>query len=183
MFKDFLKGGLSKLFTFKNIIIFIVFVVLIWALFSYSGSKWNVSDLMSDGSSGEVSDKQPSVLQTSAQNVVPPPSGVAGSASGYSVSAVADPKDLMPVGNSGAAGWSSLNTISVNPGAGLSADLLDSNFKIGLDTISSSMKNANLQLRSDPYIPKNNSVFGGISQSTVEPDLGRTPLEIYSSSR
>jgi hypothetical protein len=175
MFKDFLKGGLSKLFTFKNIIIFIVFVVLIWALYTYNGSKWNVSDLMSDGSGSGELEKQPSVLQTSAQNVVPPPVGVAGGASGYSVSAVADPKDLLPSGQNSS--WSALNPVSVNPGSGLSQDLLSGVAgRIGLDTVSSSMRNSSLDIRSDPYIPKQS--VSPWQNSTIEPDLGKIPLQI-----
>ena len=69
MFKDFLKGKLSNLFTFKNIIIFIVFVVLLWALYSYSGSKYNITDLMSDGTT-DVSDSNPTDQTIRKTNII-----------------------------------------------------------------------------------------------------------------
>ena len=60
-------------------------------------------------------------------------------------------------------------------------DLASKNFvvaghNIGINTVSSSMKNANLQLRSDPFIePKMVSPF---LNSTVTPDLNRKNFEI-----
>jgi hypothetical protein len=45
-----------------------------------------------------------------------------------------------------------------------------------LDTIGQTMKNANLQLRSDPVIQKGD--IGPWNQSTIEPDLMRVPLEV-----
>jgi hypothetical protein len=55
-------------------------------------------------------------------------------------------------------------------------DLLQAGYHIGLDTIGQTMRNANLQERSDPVIAKSN--IGPWNQSTIEPDLARTPLEI-----
>jgi hypothetical protein len=60
-------------------------------------------------------------------------------------------------------------------------DLASKNFvvaghNIGINTVSSSMKNANLQLRSDPFIePKMVSPF---LNSTITPDLSRKNFEI-----
>jgi hypothetical protein len=47
---------------------------------------------------------------------------------------------------------------------------------IGLDTVGQTLKNANLQLRSDPIIQKMN--VGPWNNSTYEADLGRVPMEI-----
>jgi hypothetical protein len=62
-------------------------------------------------------------------------------------------------------------------------DLKDKNFliagyNIGINTVASSLKNANLQLRSDPYIPREDT--GPWNQSTImSSDLtNRKPLEI-----
>jgi hypothetical protein len=55
-------------------------------------------------------------------------------------------------------------------------DLLQAGYHIGLDTIGQSLRNANLQLRSDPIIPK--SDVGPWNQSTIEADMGRVPLEL-----
>jgi hypothetical protein len=55
-------------------------------------------------------------------------------------------------------------------------DLLDAGYLIGLDTIGQTLRNANLQERSDPIIPKTN--VGPWNNSTIEPDFGRVPLEL-----
>ena len=60
--------------------------------------------------------------------------------------------------------------------AGTTPDLLQAGYHIGLDTIGQTLRNANLQLRSDPIIPK--TVVGPWLQSTIEPDIARVPLEI-----
>jgi hypothetical protein len=67
----------------------------------------------------------------------------------------------------------------VNPAG--QGDLSDQNFltagfQIGVNTVGSSLRNANLQLRSEPPISKKKS--WGIHESTIEPDLLRRPLEI-----
>jgi hypothetical protein len=55
-------------------------------------------------------------------------------------------------------------------------DLLQAGYHIGLDTIGQTLRNANQQLRSDPIIPVQQ--VGPWNQTTMEPDLGRVPLEI-----
>jgi hypothetical protein len=68
---------------------------------------------------------------------------------------------------------------AVNPhGAG---DIQGKNFLsagalIGINTIGQSLRNANLQERSDPIIPKQD--ISPWNNSTIEPDLGRVPLEL-----
>lgn len=69
--------------------------------------------------------------------------------------------------------WSELNPA----GQGDAADqnYLNAGALVGIDTVSSSLKNANMQLRSDPPIPRVGN--WGIHVSTIEPDLHRRPLE------
>lgn len=60
-------------------------------------------------------------------------------------------------------------------------DIMDQNFltagyQIGVNTQGSSLRNANLQLRRDPVIPREKGGFG-ILESTIEPDLVRRPLD------
>lgn len=67
----------------------------------------------------------------------------------------------------------------VNPAG--QGDLQDQNFltagfQIGVNTTGSSLRNANLQLRSEPVIPQSNP--WPIMQSTITPDTLRRPLEI-----
>jgi hypothetical protein len=64
----------------------------------------------------------------------------------------------------------------MNQGSMLNGDMLQAGHHIGLDTIGQTLKNPNLQLRSDPIIPKQD--VGPWNQSTYEPDYGRSPLEV-----
>lgn len=54
-------------------------------------------------------------------------------------------------------------------------NFLTAGFHIGVDTVQSSLRNANLQLRSEPPIPKTQG--WGIHMSTIDPDLLRKPLD------
>lgn len=54
-------------------------------------------------------------------------------------------------------------------------NFLTAGFNIGVDTVQSSLRNANLQLRSEPPIPKNDG--WGIHMSTIDPDVMRKPLD------
>lgn len=57
-------------------------------------------------------------------------------------------------------------------------NFINAGFHVGSNTVGSSLRNANRQLRSDPYIPKKN--VGPFQQSTIEADVSRLPLEIGS---
>jgi len=176
MFKE-LSSGLSKFFTRDKVIIFVVLFVLLYALFAYSGSKQMYLDGMND-SGGNLSDdsksnKEPSLKTTSAQNVVQSAGMAPLPAGSYSPSAGASPDDLLP--RDANSNWSSLNPVANKDGI-IMPDLLQAGYHIGLDTIGQTLRNANQQLRSDPIITK--SDIGPWNQSTIEPDLGRTPLEI-----
>ena len=54
--------------------------------------------------------------------------------------------------------------------------LLDPKQIIGINTVGSTLRNPNLQERSEPANPQN--AVGPWNQSTIEPDLMRAPLEI-----
>ena len=97
--------------------------------------------------------------------------------SGDYVGKSVDPRELLPQDQNSQ--WASLNP--VNQGNVAVPDLLQAGYHIGLDTIGQSLRNANLQLRSDPIISKDD--VGPWNQSTIEPDLGRVPLEIAACSR
>ena len=85
---------------------------------------------------------------------------------------VVDPKELLPKGNGN--GWSKLNPM----GAGdlQNVNLLQAGYHIGIDTVGQSLRNANLQLRSEPANPQLN--IGPWNNTTIEPDFNRRPLEI-----
>jgi len=164
-----IASGMLKFFTFDKIIISVIILLIACVLYTYAGSKSFSLDGMEAGS-------QPSVKTTSAQYLVSPPPATGASPTtapaGYSAQPVAQPSDLLPQDQNKA--WSALNPVSMNQGG--MVDLLQAGYHIGLDTIGQTLRNANLQLRSDPIIPK--SDVGPWNQSTIEADLGRVPLEI-----
>ena len=55
-------------------------------------------------------------------------------------------------------------------------NFLESGHHFGIDTVSSSLRNANKQLRSDPAIPQ--VAVGPWSQSTIQPDTNRRMFEV-----
>ena len=167
---------MSKLFSTDKLILIGVLVISVMFVVYYSSSKSLVIDRMEDGrmQNGPNMKKQPTVRETSAQYVVPAPETTVGSnqAGGYSQQPVASPSDLLPQDQNSQ--WAALNPSSLTQGG--MPDLLQAGYHIGLDTIGQTLRNANLQLRSDPIIPKQD--VGPWNHSTIEPDLGRVPLEI-----
>jgi len=84
-----------------------------------------------------------------------------------------DPSQYLPSDTNSQ--WASL-TPSGN-GALQSVNLLQAGAIIGMNTQGSSLRNANLQLRSEVPIPKNNNISPWMN-STIDPDTHRKPLEI-----
>jgi len=174
MFKE-ITSGLSKFFTKERTLVLIIFLVLAWALFAYSGSKMNVYDGLADGSATvKTVPTAPTLPAVTSPASMPSQIGSAPAPAGYSAQAVANPADLLPKDSNSQ--WSALNPNTMNGGDILMPDLLQAGYHIGLDTIGQSLRNPNLQLRSDPVIQK--ADIGPWHQSTIEPDYGRVPLEI-----
>lgn len=91
---------------------------------------------------------------------------------GAQASKLDDPSMLLP--NDTNSQWA-----SVNPqGGGMlkGVNLLQAGSLIGINTVGSTMRNANLQVRSEPPNPQGN--VGPWMNSTIEPDVHRQPLEI-----
>lgn len=163
MFLKDIISGFAKFFTREKIIIFIALIILAYALFAYSDSKSVIRDMMEDGSVGA----------SSASTVKTPETIGTPTAGGYALQPVANPADLLP--NDQNSQWSALNPVAMNQGSVAMPDLLNAGYHIGLDTIGQTLKNANLQLRSDPVIVKQST--GPWMQSTIEPSM-HTPHEI-----
>jgi len=186
MFKE-IQAAFSKFFTGQRIIIVIILLILAFALLNYSNSKSFRFDGLEDGSSMDLSGNpvipsgpmgngpmdngpvpQPSQLQTVSQQVLVPNTN-----SIYNLQTVANPSDLLPQDKNSQ--WATLNP-TLNPNNVIIPDLLEAGYHIGLDTIGQTLRNANYQERSDPIIPKQD--VGPWYQSTIEPNLSRTPLEL-----
>lgn len=160
MFNE-ITSGFSKFFTSQRILILVIFVTLIWLLLSYSDAKTMSLDGMETGSPSVSAG--PTYAAPSADVTARPSTG-----------ASASPNDLLPQDQNSE--WAALNPVNMSQGNIIAGDMLQAGYHIGLDTIGQTLKNANLQLRSDPIIPKQN--VGPWNQSTYEPDYGRVPLEI-----
>ena len=161
--------GLEKVFTKDRVMILGVFILLSMFLLYYSTGKMTVMDTMDVGMhmDGEDSPSQNIAKSTEAAT---PQAGY--NTAGYAVQEVANPSELLPKDVNSQ--WASLNPSNQN--SPQTPDLLQAGYHIGLDTVGQTMKNPNLQLRSDPII--NKSEVGPWNNSTVEPDLLRQPLEV-----
>jgi len=176
-----ISSGLRKFFTKDRVIVLVGFIVLAVVFMYYSTGKVTVRDGMSEGKAkvpstnakknADASDDAQET-QANAAPAAPAPETKTETFQGYSEKEVANPSELLPKDENSQ--WSSLNPVSQsNPQM---PDMLQAGYHIGLDTIGQTMKNANLQLRSDPVIQK--ADIGPWNQSTIEPDLMRVPLEV-----
>jgi hypothetical protein len=85
---------------------------------------------------------------------------------------VVDPKQLLP--RDGNNQFSKMNPMGAGDVANVS--LLKAGYHIGINTVGQSLRNANLQLRSEPANPQLN--VGPWNTSTIGPDFNRRPMEI-----
>jgi hypothetical protein len=83
-----------------------------------------------------------------------------------------NPADLLPKDNNSQ--WAQLNPAGKGDLANI--NLLKAGYHIGIDTIGQTLRNANLQIRSEPPNPQVN--VGPWNLSTIEPDFMRPPLEL-----
>jgi hypothetical protein len=169
MFKESSRG-FFKFFTTQRIIILVIFLILAYILFGYSNSKGNVKDGYSDGYT--IGDGITNTLSMNSNTKQPLVQDTNNSSGGYNTQSTGNPQDLLPKDKNSQ--FSDFNMI--NQGNIVMPDLLDAGYLIGLDTIGQSLRNPNYQERSDPIIPKIN--IGPWNNSTIEPDIGRVPLEI-----
>ena len=179
-----IQSRASKLFGSKMVPILLL-VVAAAALLLYSSSKGNVFDRMTDGAyANGVAPSDPSTsmpatapagLETGGGKSAldgPPNLAYNAGGSGNVMREVANPADLLPKDSNSQ--WAALNPINQSNVA--MPDLLQAGYHIGLDTIGQTMKNPNLQLRSDPIIEKR--TVSPWNNSTIEADYARVPLEL-----
>jgi hypothetical protein len=158
---DKIQRSLGTFFSSKRLYVFAILIAILAMLqlaYSYA-DKFTTRDLM-------TSIEEPVVAPSPAITELPGP------IAGNPMAPVANPTDLLPhdVNNQ----WGELNTLSRN--SMNTPDLLQAGYHIGLDTVGQTLRNANLQERSDPIIPKGDT--GPWNQSTIEADYARTPMEI-----
>ena len=167
-----MKGPSNNMF---GLILFAGVVILSVILVNYNQSKGSTPERMtvapySPDASGiaQTIDSASSLSDSNFMEV----SGMMSAPAPPSQSSM-NPADLLPkdVNNE----WSNLNPAS---GDLRNLNLLSADQMIGINTVSSSLRNANYQVRSEPPIPKAGAEIGPWWHSTIEPDKYRRPLEI-----
>ena len=84
-----------------------------------------------------------------------------------------DPSKLLPADTNNK--WGYMNPTGTGQLQGIT--LMKAGSQIGINTVGSSLRNANLQVRSEPPNPQLN--VGPWNHSTIDPDNMRTPLELH----
>ena len=87
---------------------------------------------------------------------------------------VQNPAELLPKDTNSQ--WAQLNPSGKGELANI--NLLKAGYHIGIDTVGQTLRNANLQIRSEPPNPQLN--VGPWNLSTIEPEFTRVPFEIGS---
>jgi hypothetical protein len=90
---------------------------------------------------------------------------------------IQNPAELLPKDSNSQ--WAQLNPSG--KGELSNINLLKAGYHIGIDTVGQSLRNANLQIRSEPPNPQLS--VGPWNLSTIEPDFMRPPLELGSGSQ
>jgi hypothetical protein len=159
-------------------------LVLLYAVYNYSSSKSMFPEYMSGssassnkkgrGASGAGRPPAPvddSTIYNQLDSVNNNSSKMMGLPPNCSGQANINPADLLPKDNN-----SSWNMKPMGSGDFLGVNLLNAGYLIGVDTIGSSLRNANLQVRSEPPNPQ--LQVSPWMNTTIEPDPFRAPLEI-----
>jgi len=161
----------------KWVFVAIVVAIIGYSLMNYSKGKGLVLDSMTTAGSVKPSESTGNeVFESSKPASYDKPETLPSSTSEYKSVDTAAPQDLLPVDKNSE--FAKLNPVT--NGKQDLPDLLQAGSLIGVDTIGQTLKNPNLQLRSDPTIEKKN--VGPWNNSTFEPDLARVPLELGCSS-
>ena len=179
-------AALNKMFkNLKNehILGIVGLVFLVFVLYQYTQNKDVIQMGMTGLSPGEVSApaepiQKPSVQGAASSNTYAPFNGANAPAVANSATTpaaankpIANPADLLPSDSNSS--WANLNPV----GDLKNVNLLNPTQLVGINTQGSSLRNANLQLRSEPPNPRTNTNCPW-NVSTIEDDKFRKPLEI-----
>jgi len=150
-----------------NIILVILIIGIIWLVYNYNYNKSNNSS--SDNLVGSMGSVYPDVSSSDANSFHDQPSS--------------SPKELnkqgMPYINDLLPQTTNTEWSQFNPNLTGEIDNINkykSGFLRGIDSVGSSMRNANQQIRSEP--PNPIVPTGPWNMSTIQPDFVRIPLEI-----
>lgn len=167
--------NLNKLFKKLNtthVVIAIAGLALMYALYNYSQNKGTMADGMEGEAPAHVAAEAhvaPSDASAHMEGEIGAQTQMVGEAP------VVDPKELLPKDENSE--WAALNPIGT--GDLENVNLLQAGHHTGINTVSSSLRNASMDIRGD--IPNPQVQVGPWNQTTIEPDTNRRPLSIGSS--
>ncbi len=174
------KLALNVLPKKKTTRIFLLLLVIVGLLLWYNRTRLPKLGMTggrarAGGESGAPSNAAVKPIQTSPEEQYSKVQGVVTDTHGLAPSCKnntsVEPSDLLPKDKNSE--WAKLNP----HGSGDLADvnLLKAGHHIGVNTVGSTMRNANLQIRSEPPNPQN--AVSPWLQTTIEPDLQRKSIE------
>jgi len=175
-----LVKSLEKFFKSHGLIIIVALVILLIGFNFYSNNKSTLlsgfSSLEGSNNTNDSSESKSQVTASSVGMVGAPISGIntpsSSSSGNCTTKQISNPADLLPKDTNSE--WAQLNPNGVGDLENVS--LLNSGHHIGINTVGTSLRNSNLQVRSEPVIPK--SSVGPWLNSTIEPNCDRPKLEI-----
>jgi len=176
---------LQKTFKAHHVLLLLGGIVLIYVVMNYSSNKNFMPENYSSKNrraSGNANSYSPSstappsganegtfFVDYSAVNASD--SNLAGMPSNCSGNNTNNPSDLLPKDGNNAWGLQPMGS-----GDYLGVNFLNAGYLTGIDTVGSALRNANLQVRSEPPNPQ--LVVSPWMNTTIEPDTFRQPLEI-----
>ena len=167
---------------FQGILILLALVILIFLVYDYfkkSASEEtepfeDFEELEQTGNDEDVSEPQPVVTKTESK---PKPVEVTKKSTEFPKDCFPKdkltPDDLLPK-DSANSDWAQVNP--AGQGDVQNQNFLTAGYHVGINSVGSTLRNANMQLRSE--IPNPQLKVSPWLQSTIEPDLNRKPLEI-----
>jgi len=185
-------ASLKKLFSDNGIVSVIVLIFILYALstlykyFSsksgYAGSEGAADQMPKEYQNSEIKDpSKPPAVSAGIQAADEKPNEYSLineiQSMGPAAQQATHSGELLPQDNNSQ--WSQLHPAGAGELQGI--NLLSAGHHIGIDTIGQTLRNANLQIRSEPPNPQIS--VGPWNQSTISPDLMRVPLELGSGSQ
>lgn len=182
-----MSGSLKKLFNdygIGGILVTILVLYVLYMLYKYLNSKGimsseNMSQNRNKAYSNSNNRKQmnPQPSQEGGNETFSAVSGSTqttgqGIPSSCNKQSQQNPSDLLPSDTNSQ--WAQLNPAGKGDLANI--NLLKAGYHIGIDTVGQTLRNGNLQIRSEPPNPQVN--VGPWNLSTIEPNFMRPPLEI-----
>ena len=167
-------NGQKNLF---NVILGLGLVIVIVVLVQYNKSKSTIMDSMASapGPAPQQQARPNTVLASSPEDTknqyMPVAGGGGVPASTCNSPQMVDPSELLPKDMNSE--WANVNPASNDL---KNVNMLNATQLIGINTVGSSLRNANYQIRSEPSNPRVN--VGPWNTSTIDADTFRRPLEI-----